>query len=216
MSYRLCQTAAVEQEGRPSGDGSTTAGGDYAKRLQRLELSWWKRLLDVQRPYRWNLRRLELGRVLDVGCGIGRNLVNLEGNGVGVDHNAEAIAVARRRGLTAYTTEEFGGSPDATPAGYDAMILAHVMEHVDPDIAEGIVTEYLPYLRPGGRVVFITPQEVGYRSDTTHVRFVDLAVLRRHADSLGLTVDRAYSFPFPRLAGRVFRHNEFVLVARHS
>ena len=70
--------------------------------------------------------------------------------------------------------------------------------------------------RLAGRVVFITPQEVGYRSDTTHVRFVDLAVLRRHADSLGLTVDRAYSFPFPRLAGRVFRHNEFVLVARHS
>lgn len=204
------------QEGGAAGDGSGTAGGDYAQRLQRLELSRWKRLLDVQRPYRWNLRRLRLGRVLDIGCGIGRNLINLDGNGVGVDHNAAAVAVARRRGLTAYTTEEFRASPDAAPASYDALMLAHVMEHVDADVAEGIVTEYLPYLRPGGQVVFITPQEAGYRSDSTHVRFVDLTELARHAHSLGLRVVRAYSFPFPRPAGKVFRHNEFVLVAQHG
>lgn len=206
----------MEQEDRAAGDGSKTAGSDYASRLQRLELSGWKRLLDVQRPYRWNLRRLALGRVLDVGCGIGRNLVHLQGNGVGVDHNADAIAVARGRGLTAYTTADFPASPEAVPAGYDAMILAHVMEHVDVDVAAGIVAEYLPYLRPGGRVVFITPQEAGYASDATHVRFVDLAELRRHAESLGLHVLKAYSFPFPRRVGRFFRYNEFVLVARRA
>lgn len=203
----------MDQGGPAAGDGSNTAGSDYALRLQRLELSRWKRLLDVQRPYRWNLRRLRLGRVLDIGCGIGRNLVNLEGRGVGVDHNPEAVAVARRRGLTAYTTEEFRDSVDAAPAGYDSLILAHVMEHVDAEVAEGILTEYLPYLRSGGRVVFITPQEVGYRSDATHVRFVDLAELRRHSEAVGLHVLKAYSFPFPRLAGKIFRHNEFVLVA---
>ncbi|MBA3523169.1 MAG: class I SAM-dependent methyltransferase [Geodermatophilaceae bacterium] len=197
----------------PAGDGSTTAGGEYAARLQRLELSRWKRLLDVQRPYRWNLRRLKLGRVLDVGCGIGRNLVNLEGSGVGVDHNAESVAVARSRGLTAWTTAEFADSPDAVEAGYDALLLAHVMEHVDADVAEAILRDYLPYLRPGGRVVFMTPQEVGYRSDSTHVRFVDAAELRRHSEAVGLKVVRSYSFPFPRPVGRVFRHNEFVVAA---
>ena len=199
-----------------AGDGSSTAGGDYALRLQRLELSRWKKLLDVQRPYRWNLRRLELGRVLDIGCGIGRNLVNLGGNGVGVDHNAEAVAVARRRGLAAYTTEEFLASPEAAPGSFDALMLAHVMEHVDADVADGIVSEYLPFLRPGGQIVFITPQEVGFRSDPTHVRFVDLAGLRRHAGALGLSVTRAYSFPFPRPIGKVFRYNEFVLVAERN
>ncbi len=206
----------MEQDDRAAGDGSRTSGGDYASRLQRLELSRWKRLLDVQRPYRWNLRRLHLGRVLDVGCGIGRNLVNLDGNGVGVDHNAESIAVARGRGLTAYTTAEFHASPDAAPAGYDAMILAHVMEHVDADVADGILTEYLPYLRPGGRVVFITPQEAGYATDATHVRFVDLGELRRHAEAVELQVVKAYSFPFPRLLGKLFRYNEFVLVAQRA
>jgi DNA primase len=40
-----------------------------AKRLRAGDPVWWKQLLDVQRPYRWHIRRLELGFVLDVGCG---------------------------------------------------------------------------------------------------------------------------------------------------
>lgn len=31
---------------------------------------------------------------------------------------------------------------------------------------------------------------------------------------LGLQVEKSYSFPLPRLAGRLFKYNEFVLVAR--
>lgn len=198
------------------GDGSQTAGADYAERLQRLEGAGWKKLLDVQRPYRWNLRRLGLGRTLDVGCGIGRNLVNLGADSVGVDHNAESVSLARARGLTAYTTEEFWGTGIGAPGAFDSMLLAHVMEHVDAEVAEDIVREYLPCLKPGGKLVFITPQEVGYRSDSTHVRFVDLDALRGHADNLGLTVERAYSFPLPRPAGKAFKYNEFVLLARRG
>lgn len=196
------------------GDGSGTAGRDYAERLVRLQTVAWKQLLDVQRPYRWNLQRLNLGRVLDVGCGIGRNLTHLGGNGVGVDHNVDSIRIARERGLSAYTPAEFHASDRAVPAGFDSMVLAHVMEHVDREVADAIVVEYLPYLRPGGKVVFITPQEVGYRSDDTHVRFVDLAELGRHAARAGLDVVTAFSFPLPRPAGKVFKYNEFVLVAR--
>lgn len=195
-------------------DGSGTAGARYADRLRRLEGAKWKQVLDVQRPYRWNLRRLGLGRVLEVGCGIGRNLANLDGNAIGVDHNAESVATARERGFTAYTSEEFHASEHARTGAFDSMLLAHVMEHVEADVADGIVKEYLSYVRPGGKVVFITPQEVGYRTDPTHVRFVDLGELKRHAAGLGLGIDKAFSFPFPRPAGKVFAYNEFVLVAR--
>jgi len=31
---------------------------------------------------------------------------------------------------------------------------------------------------------------------------------------LGLTPVKAHSFPFPRVFGRIFKHNEFVLIAR--
>jgi SAM-dependent methyltransferase len=206
-------------ESRPSDDGATgsaTAGVDYTQRLRKLEQASWKQRLDVQRPYRWNIRRLNLGRVLDVGCGIGRNLAHLEGNGVGVDHNSSAVAEARARGFTAYTTEEFHQSDHARPGGFDSLLLAHVAEHVSHDVAMGIVKEYLPYLRPQGRVVFICPQEKGWTTDATHVRFVDFAGLSRLATDLGLSVERQFSFPFPRAAGRVFPYNEFVVVARQS
>ncbi len=77
----------------------STAGPDYTRRLSSLENTWWKRVFDVQAPYRWNLRRLKLGNVLDVGCGIGRNLMHLDPGSVGIDHNPYSIEVARQRGL---------------------------------------------------------------------------------------------------------------------
>ncbi|HZZ81595.1 MAG TPA: class I SAM-dependent methyltransferase [Gemmataceae bacterium] len=79
----------------------------YTQRLVRLESVWWKKLFSVQAPYRWNIRRLQPGFVLEVGCGIGRNLRHLDGNGVGIDHNPTSIATCRERGLTAFTTESF-------------------------------------------------------------------------------------------------------------
>ncbi len=191
-----------------------TAAAAYAERLRRLEGIWWKRLFDVQAPYRWNLRRLKLGRTLDVGCGIGRNLRNLGPDSIGVDHNPDSIRIARQRGLHAYTVDEFFASPHAHPGSFDSLLLAHLVEHMPEPNARQVVGMYLPCLRPGGRALFITPQERGYVSDPTHVRFCGFREVTALARSLGLTVERAYSFPFPRLAGRVFTYNEFNVLAR--
>ena len=193
-----------------------TEDAGYTERLRRLESVWWKRLLDVQRPYRWNLRRHQLGYVLDVGCGTGRNLINLGGRsaGVGVDHNVDSIAAARARGLEAFLPEEFRGSPHAAGRRFDALLIAHVLEHMPRAEATALLAAYIPFVRPRGQVVLITPQEAGYRSDETHVAFTDLDALADIATAAGLTVERRYSFPLPRVFGRLFTHNEFVLVAR--
>lgn len=185
----------------------------YTRRLATLEGAWWKRALDVQRPYRWNLRRLHLGATLDVGCGLGRNLVALAPGSVGVDHNTASVAEARCRGLTALDPAAFETSPHALHAAFDSLLFAHVLEHLGPDEGRRLVETYLPYLRPAGTVVFICPQERGYAQDPTHVRFVDFDAIGALATDSGLTVRRHYSFPFPRPVGRVFPYNEFVLIA---
>lgn len=188
---------------------------DYTERLIGLD-SWWKRLLDVQRPYRRHLQRLRLGYVLDIGCGLGRNLVNLGGGsaGVGIDHNPRSVAVAKSRGLTAFTPEEFTDSAYAREGIFDTLLLSHIAEHMTPTDVIELVRGYLPYIHPGGRVVFITPQEQGFRSDPTHVIFVDFEALMQIAKKTGLIVEQYYSFPFPRCIGHVFKYNEFVMLCR--
>lgn len=194
-------------------DQPDTRSREYAQRLKDLEGVWWKRLLDVQRPYRWNLRRHDLGATLDVGCGIGRNLVALPEGSLGVDHNERSVATARARGLDAVTPEEFEQRASGG-AVFDSMLMAHVLEHLSEDAANDLIGTYLRYVRPGGTVLWICPQERGYATDPTHVRFVDRGALLRHAATHGLHVVRTFSFPLPTAAGRVFPYNEFVLVAR--
>jgi 2-polyprenyl-3-methyl-5-hydroxy-6-metoxy-1,4-benzoquinol methylase len=203
-----------DDHAQSTSDPGPTADADYTERLVRLSSPLWKRVLPVQAPYRWNIRRLHLGRTLDVGCGVGRNLAFLDRTSVGVDHNVHSVEVARSKGLIAYSADAFLTSPDAVSGSFDTILLAHVVEHMVRETALTIIEGYRQYVKDGGRLVLITPQEAGFRSDSTHVRFVDFEGLRDVADATGFKVDRAYSFPFPRFAGRTFTYNEFVMVAR--
>ncbi|MGA8210667.1 MAG: class I SAM-dependent methyltransferase [Nocardioidaceae bacterium] len=190
-----------------------TASPQYADRLVMLEGVWWKRLLPVQAPYRWNLRRHRLGRTLDVGCGVGRNLAHLAPGSVGVDHNAAAVLVARRRGLDALTVEELQTRDDAGPSSFDSILLAHVLEHLTADEARALLRTYLGYLRPGGRVLMICPQQRGYATDATHVTYLTGSDLVDLAREVGLRARRWHSFPFPSAMGRFFAYNEFTVLA---
>jgi SAM-dependent methyltransferase len=186
----------------------------YTERLIQLQRKAWKRLLDVQAPYRWNLRRLRPGFTLELGCGIGRNLRNLRGNGVGVDQNRHSVEEVRRAGLRAFVPEQFKASEWARPGAFDTLLLSHVAEHMRREELLTLLREHLEYVRPGGLVIIETPQERGFRSDPAHVEFMDLVSLRGVADALGLQPIRDFSFPFPRLFGGLFIYNEFVSVSR--
>jgi len=196
------------------GTESDTRSREYTERLVRLQRASWKRLLRVQAPYRWNLRRLRPGFTLEVGCGIGRNLEHLDGNAVGLDLNPFSVAEARRSGLRALTPAEFAASSWCRPAAFDSLLLSHVAEHMRREELLALLREHLAYVRPGGLLILVTPQEVGFRSDPSHVEFLDTAALRSVADTLALVPVRDYSFPFPRFFGRLFVYNEFVSVSR--
>ncbi len=190
-----------------------TNSDDYAERLVRLQQTWWKRLLPVQAPYEWNLRRQKLGRTLEIGCGIGRNLKTLGPNSVGVDHNSASVAVARGRGFTALTVEEWRTSTLRQPETFDGLLISHVLEHLNEAECTVLLDFYLPHLKPGGKVFLVCPQEKGYASDPTHIHFLfgnDMVYLTKNA---GLQPQPWFSFPFPRWAGTVFTYNEFCLLA---
>ena len=195
--------------------GAATDGEDYAQRLIRLQMAPWKRWLDVQALHRWNLRRLDPGFTLDIGCGIGRNLMHLPGHSVGVDLNEHCVRTAKARGLPAFTPSRFRRSAEYNrPGRFDTILLAHVAEHMTEDQVVALLQEYEPLMRSEGKLILITPQEAGFRSDPTHVELMDFTRLTRISDRLGFEPERAFSFPFPRWVGRLFTYNEFVVVSR--
>jgi 2-polyprenyl-3-methyl-5-hydroxy-6-metoxy-1,4-benzoquinol methylase len=195
-------------------DNPSTKSGEYTKILLGQRASW-KRWLDVQAPYRRHIRSLKLGRVLEIGCGIGRNLVNLGDaeQHCGIDHNEESVCAAKAIGLNALTVDDFLKSNWAQQRGYDTLLLSHLLEHLTEDEARRLIEKYLIYLKHQGRILIITPQEAGYASDATHVTYFDHTKTRSLLSSVGLSVQHQYSFPFPAWAGKIFKYNEFVCIA---
>lgn len=194
--------------------GASSHGQDYAERLIRLQTARWKRWLNVQALHRWNLRRLDPGFTLDIGCGIGRNLLHLRRQSIGVDVNEHCVRTAKARGLPAFTPTEFRRSEHCAAGRFDTLLLAHVAEHMTEDQVGSLLAEYEPLVRPEGKLILISPQEAGFRSDPTHVELMDFARLARISGRLGFHIERTFSFPLPRWAGRLFTYNEFIVVSR--
>ena len=190
-----------------------TAVQGYAHRLHRLSRARWKRVLNVQAPYGANTRRICSGAVLDIGCGIGRNLGHLRGRGMGVDHNAEAVRLARSQGFQAATVAQFLEDANRDDLKWDTLLLSHILEHLTDAEVNDLLETYLPFLAPNGRLVMICPQEWAYARDETHKNFLDLDDLREIAERHDFVVSRAYSFPWPRWMGRWMPYGEFVLAA---
>lgn len=190
---------------------------EYYIRLLKHQKSIWKKILNVQLPYRWHLRSLKLGRTLEVGCGIGRNLVNLYPNAEGVDHNIESVAFCRNAGLMAYLPPQFHKEMILDPSRkFDSLLFSHIAEHMNQERFIELFNEYRYALMKNGRVVLITPQAAGYKSDPTHVNFLDLNAHKDLCISLGFELVAAYSFPFPEWVGSLFVHNEYVSIWKFS
>ncbi|WP_411137112.1 class I SAM-dependent methyltransferase [Streptomyces sp. C10] len=199
---------------RPAPAAGTAPSASTARLPAERRRGGPARLLPARSPFRSQLRRIGTGRVLEIGCGTGDTLADCAPGSVGVDHDPQSVAHCRQRGLTAYTADTFLAGPHARPGAFDALLTAHVLEHLDDEQVEGLLRAYVPYVRPGGGVLLITAQEAAHRAGPAPVRFTDFPLLRAFAESAGLAVRRTYSHPLPRPAGMLLRANVFVLVGQ--
>lgn len=132
-------------------------GWVYQELYELEDRHWWFR---SRRRFVWGLLRragvTSASRILDAGCGTGRNLVEFGrlGPAEGVDFSEEAVAFCRRRGLAGVrqaTVEELP-FPDGR---FDLIIATDVIEHLDDD--RRALAELRRVAAPGGRVIITVP-----------------------------------------------------------
>lgn len=156
-----------------------------------------------------------MGTTLEIGCGIGRNLAHLQGHATGIDSDPACVAEACRRGLNAFQPSAFVEYIKQQPnLSFDNLLFSHVLEHMPSHEAADLITEYTKFLKPNGRIIIITPQEMGYRTDKTHINFLDFSGVQSIAKKIELTIEKQYSFPFLRWAGNIFLYNEFISILK--
>jgi SAM-dependent methyltransferase len=133
---------------------------DQQYELQTHELEerhWWYR--GRRRVLARVLDQLELpvgARILDAGCGSGRNMIELAryGEVTGIELSEASVAAARRRSVG----EILHGSVDALPFPddhFDLVVSLDVLEHLDDD--RSALREMRRVTRPGGQLLVTVP-----------------------------------------------------------
>lgn len=128
----------------------------------------FRKIMSERKQYRYMfLNDLAVGKLLDVGCGGGRFLRRMQNLGwdvEGVDFDIKATErVKNKYGIKTYDGDlrELGIPHES----YDAIVMSHAIEHVVNPVS--LLAECNKLLKPGGRLVIVTPNA----SSVAHRRF---------------------------------------------
>ncbi|HEV2982717.1 MAG TPA: methyltransferase domain-containing protein [Solirubrobacteraceae bacterium] len=172
---------------------------DYELQTHRAEdRHWWYR--GRRRVIARVIDALALSprpRILDAGCGSGRNMVDLARRGTvtGIELSDTSVALARERGAG----EVIAGSVMQMPFASDSFDLAvclDVIEHLEDDV--GALRELRRVVSPGGALLVTVPAYQwlwsGHDEVNHHQRRYTAGTLRRAAEQAGWQQVRSTHF----------------------
>jgi SAM-dependent methyltransferase len=129
----------------------------YQELYELEDRHWWFR---SRRRFIWALlHRAEVSsspRILDAGCGTGRNLVEFGslGEAEGVDFSDEAVAFCHRRGLDGVRRARLEELP-FPDSRFDLILATDVIEHLEDD--RRALAELRRVAAPGARLIITVP-----------------------------------------------------------
>ena len=129
----------------------------YRKLRDVEDRHWWFR---GRRAVIWAMLRragtLRSPRILDAGCGTGRNLEEFASLGPirGVDVSADAVGFCEARGLGPVAQAELAALP-YDDASFDLVLACDVIEHIDDDV--GALRELRRVTVDDGRLLITVP-----------------------------------------------------------
>ncbi len=165
----------------------------YPQFFQIEDEHWWFRGM---RALQWQFLRsrgLPAGRVLDVGCGTGRWMEELQPVGIidGCDMSADALRFCQERDLPRLAQASATALP-YRDGSYDVVTALGLIEHIADD--ERMLAEAYRVLSPGGTLLLLTSGHPSLWSEhddaVHHERRYTRPQLRRRLEAAGFTVDR--------------------------
>lgn len=135
--------------------------------------------------------------VLDVGCGRGvfLDLMSAAGiDAIGVDHAQESLDYCRSKGLSVFCGHAHSFLA-ANPGRFGGIFCSHVIEHMGYEEALNFLELCMQALRPGGRILLVTPnpEDIAiiteiFWLDPTHVRPYPRLLLESMLEATGFEV----------------------------
>lgn len=190
---------------------------------------YWKYLLNrgcfrtlVRRVYLARVRQMVKGKCIDLGCGAGELLRLLPKGSIGLEINREAVSYLVSQGLDVreYNIEAQNTSLlDIVNLNdkVEALVSSHVLEHL------GNPRKFLAQLFSSAfqlkidTIIIVVPGVAGYKSDKTHLTFVDETILldEKLLANGHYTVVRQSYFPMNfKIIGNIFIHHELMVCYR--